>query len=108
VQAANEICKYYRTDPFIKRLACLLFALLCLVIAGVGLVWIFDRPPVDMAKLLAIKKGATQREVETVLGKPTKMYETNRKWAYSRPLGWSIVYVWFDDKGGFERFVYDY
>ena len=91
-----------------KWLVCLLVAFLCLVIAAVGLVWAFDRPPVDMAKLLAIKRGATQQQVEAVLGKPTKIYETNRKWAYSRPLGWSIVYVWFDYQGTFEKFIYDY
>jgi hypothetical protein len=70
--------------------------------------FLFDRPPVALEKLQTIKKGASRETVQTILGTPTATYETNRTWAYSKPLGWSIVYVYFDEKGNFESYEYDY
>lgn len=61
-----------------------------------------------MAKLNAIKQGALREEVQSALGKPTNSYEANRKRAYSMPFGWSIVYVYFDEQGRFEKYEYDY
>lgn len=86
----------------------ILAAVLLLAGAAVMLNWTFNRPPVRMAKLTAIKQGTTREDVQAALGKPTSTYEANRKWAYSRPLGWSIVYVYFDEQGQFEKYEYDY
>lgn len=83
-------------------------ALLILAGAAVTLNWVFNAPPVNMTKLTAIKQGTPRKEVEAALGKPANTYEANRKWAYSRPFGWSIVYVYFDDRGRFEKYEYDY
>jgi outer membrane protein assembly factor BamE (lipoprotein component of BamABCDE complex) len=76
--------------------------------AAVALNWTFNRPPVQVAKLNSIKQGTTREEVQSALGKPTNTYEANRKWAYSRPFGWSIVYIYFDEQGRFEKYEYDY
>lgn len=83
-------------------------AVLLLAGAAVLLNWTFNRPPVHMTKLTAIKQGTSREEVQASLGKPTTTYEANRKWAYSRPFGWSIVYVYFDEQGRFEKYEYDY
>lgn len=83
-------------------------AVLLLAGAAVALNWALNRPPVQVEKLNAIKQGATREEVQSALGKPTNTYEANRKWAYSRPFGWSIVYVYFDEQGRFEKYEYDY
>ncbi len=81
-----------------------------LLLAGgaVALNWVFNRPPVRMTTLTALKQGTPRDEVQAALGTPTSTYESNRKWAYSRPLGWSIVYVYFDEHGRFEKYEYDY
>jgi hypothetical protein len=82
-----------------------------LVLLGGGAVllsWTFNRSPVPMAQLRAIKQGTPRDAVQATLGKPTNVYESNRKWAYSRPLGWSIVYIYFDENGRFEKYEYDY
>lgn len=82
-----------------------------LLLAGaafVALCWAFNWPPVQVEKLNAIKQGTTREEVQSALGKPTHTYEANRTWVYSRPFGWSIVYVYFDEQGGFEKYEYDY
>ena len=92
----------------LRLLSGLLAALLLLVGAALVLDWAFNRPPVPMAKLNAIRKGMSQKEVQAALGKPTSTYETNSKWANSAPFGWSIVYVYFDEHGRFEKYDYDY
>ncbi len=84
---------------------CIVTAILFVVVAKF---WVFERPPVRMKKLEAIKRGATREEVQSAIGKPTNVYEENRKWAYSKPTGWSIVYVYFDEQGRFEKYDYDY
>lgn len=84
-------------------------ALAALVLgAGVVLIGQLNWPPVSIEKLRSLRQGASRSEVRAVLGEPTNTYETNRIWAYSRPHGWSIVYIHFDEQGRFERAVYDY
>lgn len=85
-------------------------ALIAIILLGAAMLilnWAFERAPVDMAKLQSIKPGARQEEVRAALGKPTDVYDSNRKWAYSRPLGWSIVYIYFDEQGRFSKYEYD-
>jgi hypothetical protein len=81
-----------------------------LILIGGALVlnWEFNRPPVHMNKLKAIRQGSSREEVRAALGSPTSSYEADRKWAYSRSIGWSIVYVYFDEQGRFEKYEYDY
>lgn len=86
----------------------MLTAVFIVACAAFTLNWVFNRPPVPMSKLKAIRQGAVREEVQAALGKPTNIYEANRKWAYSRPFGWSIVYIFFDDQGRFEKYEYDY
>lgn len=86
----------------------ILTAVLLFAGAAAALNWTFNRPPIRMAKLSAIKQGTSRDEVQAALGKPTSTYEANRKWAYSRPFGWSIVYIYFDAQGRFEKYEYDY
>ena len=81
---------------------------LVLILTGAALLWVFDRPPVNMTMLKAIQQGASRHELEIALGRPSGIYEANQKWAYSRPLGWSIVYIYFDQDGRFKKYVYDY
>ena len=85
-----------------------LAAVLVLAGAAVMLNWAFNRPLVRMGTLNAITQGTSREQVKAVLGKPRNVYESNRKWAYSRPFGWSIVYIYFDDQGRFENYEYDY
>jgi hypothetical protein len=83
--------------------------LLALCLAIGFCLWKFNAPPVDKRKLSMLKIGDTQEEVRLILGEPTKVYGANGcEWAYSRPLGWSIVYVFFDDARRFSRYEYDY
>lgn len=96
------------SKAFFRIVFGILAAILLLASAAVALDWMVNRPPVRMTTLNAIKQGATREEVQAALGKPTKSYDTNRKWAYSKPFGWSIVYVYFDEQGRFEKYEYDY
>lgn len=71
------------------------------------LFWLFEREPVSAAKLANLNPAMTRPEVEALLGKPSGIYQANEVWAYSKPLGWSIVYVYFDESGRFRKSVLD-
>jgi hypothetical protein len=93
----------------VKLAACTIIASFVLMVAfGIFVFWSFDRPPVDIDALIALKVGSSHDEVRKALGKPTGFSDDNREWRYSRAFGWSIVYIYFDEAGGFERFEYDY
>lgn len=94
--------------PILRIIFGILAALVLLAGAAFMLNWTFNRPPVRMDKLTAIKQGTMREQVQTALGKPRNIYEANRKWAYSKPFGWSIVYIYFDEQGRFEKYEYDY
>ena len=70
------------------------------------LVWNFDRPPFDMAKLDQMRVGQLETDVEALLGAPGSRYE--KTWAYSRFLSWPIVYVEFDDNRRVRSWRYDF
>lgn len=91
----------------LRIVMCILAGILVLAGAIVTLDWLFNRPPIRLSTLGAIRPGSTREEVRAALGKPTSVYEADRKWAYSKPLGWSIVYVYFDERGRFEKYEYD-
>src|SRR4051812_32378749 len=71
-----------------------------------GLMWNFNRPPFDLAKLRDLRPGMSQHEVERLLGKPNGTDKSS--WHYSRPLAWPIVHVYFDAVGRFKESDYDY
>jgi hypothetical protein len=79
-----------------------------IIVALSCLIWNFNRPPIKQRKLDALPVGADQNYVRKHLGTPDRIYNTNRTWIYSRFLGWSIVYIYFDEKGKFERHRLDY
>jgi hypothetical protein len=69
--------------------------------------WQFDRSPVNMDKLKKLSAGASEQEVVAIIGKPQSIFSADRTWAYSRPLAWPIVYIYFDESNRFTRFEYD-
>ena len=82
-------------------------ALLVVLVLGVGLLmWQFNRPPFDLARLQRLQKGMAQEQVREILGEPRG---TNMKsWHYSRAMSWPIVHVHFDANGKLESHEYDY
>jgi hypothetical protein len=71
------------------------------------LVWNFNAPPVDLAALSRVTVGMSQADVRRILGSPSSVFENGATWAYSRLLGWSIAYVYFDEQGAVARTDYD-
>lgn len=72
------------------------------------LIWQVDRPPVSLNALKNLKVGATKSEVLDALGAPRSRDSNDRKWFYSRTLGWSIVTVYFDPSGAYLSNYYDF
>jgi hypothetical protein len=73
---------------------------------GFGLViWQFNRPPFDLAKLQQLRKAMTQQQVRQILGEPQNANTTS--WHYSRSMAWPIVHVHFDTNGKLESHEYD-
>jgi outer membrane protein assembly factor BamE (lipoprotein component of BamABCDE complex) len=72
--------------------------------------WSFNQPPVRLEKLQQLSEGMTPQQVQALLGEPTSKIasQSGSSWAYSKPLGWSIVYVHFDERDRFVESVYDY
>ncbi len=90
-----------------KRFAKILGVLLVLGLLGFGLlIWNFNRPPFDLARLQQLRPGMSQAEVRGILGAPKSDYGDH--WAYSRFMAWPIVYVRFDQSGQFTKSEYDY
>jgi hypothetical protein len=81
--------------------------LLLFCTVGLGwLMWNFNRPPFDLQRLEQLRVGMSQEETRQILGPPTS--GDSNSWAYSRPMAWPIVYVRFDESGGFQESEYDY
>lgn len=70
------------------------------------LMWRFDQPPFDLAKLGDLRVGMTPEQVREVLGPPTSIFDDG--WSYSGFLSWPIVYVYFDESGVLVSHRYDY
>jgi hypothetical protein len=70
-----------------------------------GLMWQFERPPVDLAKLGRIEIGMSQAQVEVILGAPRTIH--GQQWTYARSLSWPLVQVQFDASGKLDRINYD-
>jgi hypothetical protein len=70
-----------------------------------GLMWQFERPPVDLAKLGGLEIGMSQAQVEGILGAPRTIH--GQQWTYARSLSWSFVQVQFDASGKLDRINYD-
>ena len=79
---------------------------LCGILVFAWGMWQVNRPPFNLTLLERLAPGMTPEEVRAVLGSPTGTHE--REWAYSRPLAWPIVYIYFDDSGRYKSSEYDY
>ncbi len=88
-----------------KIIFILLVAFGCFLFITAG--WLFNRAPVVPAKLAAFSTGMSRDAVEAAISKPTDACQTNHVWAYSKPLGWSVVYVYFDENGRMQKYEYD-
>jgi hypothetical protein len=85
-------------------------------VVGIGLLfWQFNRPPFSLSRLEQLHTTMRTNDVQRVLGSPTSVStRTNESgqaycaWAYSRPMSWPIVYVYFSPEGQFRRHEYDY
>lgn len=75
-------------------------------LGGTWLIWNFNRPPFDLARLQQLRPGMSQADVRRLLGPPRSDFGDH--WAYSRFLAWPIVYVRFDERGRFAESEYDY
>ena len=95
-------------QSFIKGFWVAILLGLALALPVVLKYWRFDRPPVNLRRLEKIAIGTSREEVLRILGHPKASMEDNRIWAYGKPSGWSIVYVYFDKDGRFLKFEYDY
>lgn len=94
-----------------KQLLMRLLAIVACLMAGcvvlfLVLLWRFDRPPFDLARLDDLRTGMTPEQVRDVLGSPSGTHD--RSWSYSGWLSWPIVYIYFDESGRFSRHEYDY
>ncbi len=75
----------------------------------------FNRWPFDLKKLDGLTDASTQQEVTAMLGQPSSTWtrtnkngEAYQEWAYSRPLAWPIVYIYFDPDGTYSTNECDY
>ena len=80
--------------------------LVVLVLAFSYLLWNVNQPPFRLEKLQLLQKGMSKQQVKQILGEPSDDF--NDHWAYSRPLSWPIVYIYYDERGLFKESVYDY
>lgn len=82
-------------------------ALLVLAVLGCAWVlWNFDRPPFDLAKLERLSPGMSKSDVREVLGRPRHVGEAS--WVYIRLGSWPLVQVYFDASGRFVRSEFDF
>ncbi|MGI6086762.1 MAG: hypothetical protein ACOYCD_02275 [Kiritimatiellia bacterium] len=105
----------FRCFPMKRRVYILLLLLALGLLGFLFVQWSFNRPPINLERLDLLKQGMTQGEVCSILGVPTSEWvrtndlnQVHVEWAYSRPLSWAIVNVYFDPSGRFDRAVYDY
>ena len=90
-----------------KNFTAILAVVVLLSVVGFGLMlWQFNRPPFDLAKLPQMQRGMTQQQVRQILGEPRSYDATG--WHYARPLAWPIVHVRFDASGRLQDYEYDH
>ncbi|QDU80969.1 hypothetical protein Pla110_27060 [Polystyrenella longa] len=65
------------------------------------LMWNFNQPPSAYYKRDTLTNDITRAEVISFLGRPSSDLNGGIRIAYSRTLGWVILYISFDDKGMF-------
>jgi hypothetical protein len=91
-------------------------ALVVLALSGIGfVVWQFDRPPFPLSRLHQLHSGMSRHDVQKILGSPSDAWtrtndsgEAYAEWAYSRPMSWPIVYIYFTPDGRFGSHRYDH
>jgi hypothetical protein len=91
-------------------IVCFLLSFICIGC----FVWNFQAPPVSLAVIKGLPKGATTKEVLKQFGPPKYAYEemlndgsNGSVWVYARSLSWPILYIYFDADGKYSYFVYD-
>ena len=57
--------------------------------------------PVPMERLHSLRKGMTRDEVRTVLGPPTKIYDSGQ-WTYQRQLVFGFVNIHWQEDGTYD------
>lgn len=57
--------------------------------------------PVPKERLNSLRKGMTQQEVQSLLGPPTKVYESGQ-WTYQRPLVFGFVSLHWQEGGTYD------
>jgi hypothetical protein len=57
--------------------------------------------PLPMERLNSLRKGMTPDEVQTVLGAPTRIYESGQ-WTYKRPLVFGFVNIHWQEDGTYD------
>jgi len=82
--------------------ACISVTILVLLLVPLGvlspMLWQWQQFPVDCGSFRRLKTGATQEEVERLLGTPrdTHTLYGELRWCYYRPNGTRILYLIFD------------
>lgn len=80
----------------------------CVVLGGLtfgGLMWQFERPPFDLAKLGRLDTGMSRAQVEAILGPPKTIHKG--QWTYARSFSWPIVQIRFGPSGELAHIEYD-
>lgn len=57
--------------------------------------------PVPRGRLNRLRKGMTQQEVQSLLGPPTRIYESGQ-WTYQRPLVFGFVNLRWQEGGTYD------
>ena len=73
---------------------------------GCFLIWNVNQPPFPLSRTNQLTGEMTKSDVRVVLGPPSEEYGDS--WAYSRPLAWPIIFLYFDENGYFRNIEYDY
>lgn len=83
-------------------------ALLLVAVAGLsGLAWSMA-PPTARRYTGRLEVGMSEQQVVEILGRPKRRaFFDGLTLTYARPLGWSTLYVHFDEDGRFVSYVYD-
>ena len=87
----------------------LVSVLLVMFVVGAAVCFRAFSDPVPREHLHRLQKGMTQAQVQSVLGPPTKIYDSGQ-WTYERPLVFGYVNIhWqgdgtYDGEFNYERF----
>ena len=94
----SSLLKWLRVGGILFGLAILAFALFW---------WSLALPPSAYHKVDRLREGMTLDEVIEIIGQPDSVFDNAKELAYSRPLSWGILYVYFDEQRHFVRWRYD-